>query len=236
MTLAALVLPFALMQAAVGEPALTPEAPPIVEPAQASRFDRCVDGIESDAVTGYEEAMAWAAEAHSVDAYRCAAMALSAQDRHAEAARRFESLAMTISSDHAGMRATLWSQAGNSWLLDRDPARARSAFTRAVTTIEADPQQLPDLLIDRARAYAMEGDYRHAEEDLSRSLDIRPQDSLALRLRASARMNQNSFDLAEADALQALQLAATEEDQVGAALALGHARESKRTGVAVMEQ
>ena len=230
MTIAALLLPFALMQAEIAP------AAPMGPPAEPTRFERCLALIDQDAERAYEEGMAWAAEGHALEAYRCAAMALSAQDRHEEAARRFESLAMTVSSDHAGLRASLWSQAGNAWLLARDAANARSALTRAVATMDSTPENLPDLLIDRARAYAMEADYRAAEEDLSRALDIRPQDSLALRLRASARMNQNSFDLAEADAQQALALATTEEDRVGAALALGHARESKRTGVAVMEQ
>lgn len=227
MNLAALLLPFALLQAEA------PAQGPIAEP---TRFDQCVAAIDADAAHAYEEAMAWAADGQSLDAYRCAAMALAGQQRYAEAARRFESLAESISPEYAGGRAELFSQAGNAWLLDRDAANARSSFTRGIVTVERYPDLLPDLLIDRARAYAMEADYRAAEEDLSRSLDLRPEDSLALRLRASARMHQNSFDLAEADARHALTLASTEDDRVGAALVLGHVRESKRTGVAVEEQ
>jgi Flp pilus assembly protein TadD len=97
-------------------------------------------------------------------------------------------------------------------------------------------EQLPELYIDRARAYAMEQDYRLAEEDLSRALDLRPNDPLALRLRASARLRQNAFQLAEADAQQALNFSTTEQQRVDAALVLGHVRESIRTGTAVEEQ
>jgi Flp pilus assembly protein TadD len=97
-------------------------------------------------------------------------------------------------------------------------------------------EQLPDMRIDRARAYAMEGDFRAAEEDLSAALDLRPNDPLALRLRATARMNQRAFQLAEADALQALTLATNEDDRVDAALVLGHVRESIRTGAPVEAQ
>jgi Tfp pilus assembly protein PilF len=97
-------------------------------------------------------------------------------------------------------------------------------------------EQLPDLHIDRARAYAMERDYRLAEEDLSSALDQRPNDPLALRLRASARMHQNAFQLAEADAQHALTLASTDQERIDAALVLGHVRESIRTGAAVEEQ
>ncbi|MDX2276092.1 MAG: hypothetical protein NW206_11640 [Hyphomonadaceae bacterium] len=225
MTIAALLLPFALMQAA-----------PAPAPAGESRFERCVASIEADAAAAYETAMSWAAEGHALDAYRCAAFALLAQERYEEAARRFQNLAEMINPALTGAQAELFSQAGNTWLLAHEPSLARSAFTRGVVIMEREPAQLPDLLVDRARAYAMEGNYRSAEEDLSRALDIRPQDTLALRLRASARMHQSAFDLAEADALQSLALADTEGEQVGAALILGHVRESKRTGTPVEEQ
>lgn len=218
---AALVLPFALLQ-----------AEPLTGHGEA-RFTACVALIESAADRAYEEGMAWAAETGELEAYRCAAMALSAQGRHEEAARRLEALVLSVDMTSAGARATLLSQAGNAWLLARDPAHARSAFTRAIVLMQGDRTVMPDLLIDRARAYAMETDYRHAEEDLSAALDLRPQDALALRLRASARMHQNAFDLALADAEAAV---AIEPENVDALLMRGHAIEAKRTGAPVFEQ
>lgn len=221
---AALVLPFALMQA---------DAAPMPE---RSRYDRCVDLIESDPGSAYEEGMAWAADGQALGGYRCAALALIAQNRNAEGARRLESLAMATNPADAALRAELFAQAGNAWLLAREPGQARSAFTRSMATLTPDAQAWPDLLIDRARAYAMERDYRHAEEDLSAALDRRPNDTLALRLRASARMHQSAFQLAETDARQALALATTEADRVDAALVLGHVHESARTGAPIDEQ
>ena len=78
MHIAALFLPFALMQSGAA-------------PAGPDRFAQCVALIDQDAERAYEEGMAWAAEANELNAYRCAAMALSAQNRHAEAARRSKS-------------------------------------------------------------------------------------------------------------------------------------------------
>lgn len=222
MSIAALILPFALLQGAAA-----------ASTAAAERFQQCVAIIEESPERAYEEGMAWASEAQALGGYRCAAMALVAQNRHEEGARRLESLAASVSLERTAMRAELYSQAGNAWLLAREPAQAVSALTRAIVTVESDPAQLPDLLIDRARAYAMERDWRHSEEDLSRSLDLRAQDALALRLRAAARMHQNSFDLAEADAQAAVTLAPAD---VEALLMLGHAREAKRTGQPVLEQ
>jgi hypothetical protein len=220
-TAAALLLPFALMQASIA-------------PAD-DRYAQCLALIDSDAERAYEEGMAWAAEGNALNAYRCAALALIAQNRADEGARRLESLATASNPADAAVRAELFSQAGNAWLLAEEPSRARSAFSRAISTMAPAAQEMPDLLIDRARAYAMEQDYRHAEEDLSGALDRRPNDPLALRLRASARMHQSSFQLAEADALAALQQATTEQDRVDAALVLGHVRESVRTGAPVSE-
>lgn len=226
-TIAALMLPLALLQAG--------PAPGSAAAVAQQRFAQCIQLIEDDAVRAYEEAMAWAAEGQAVGAYRCAALALVGQNRFDEGARRLDSLGSAVNPAETALRAELFSQAGNAWLLAREPARARSSFTRALTTIESDPSQLPDLLIDRSRAYAMEADWRHAEEDLSRALDIRADDALALRLRAAARMHQRAFDLAETDAQRAFTLANNEEDRVSAALVLGHVRESKRTGAPVEE-
>lgn len=212
----ALILPFALLQS---------EAAPM--DAGAARFNQCIALIDEDPARAYEEGMAWAADTQSVQAYRCAAMALIAQNRYAEGARRLQSLANAVNPAETGLRVSLWSQSGNAWLLAREPGQARSVFTRAIVTMESEPAQLPDLLIDRARAYAMERDWRHAEEDLSRSLDIRPDSPLALRLRAAARLQQRSFELAQADALAAVRLEPQNQENT---LILGDVRESIRIG------
>lgn len=223
MTIAALILPLALMQ---GAPS------PADQQAQA-RFEHCVSLIERTPERAYEEGMAWASEGHSLQAYRCAAMALVGEHRYDEGARRLQSLATATSPDLVGLRAELLSQAGNAWLLAHDPGQARSALTMALTTVQNDPSQQPDLLIDRARAYAMEHDYRHAEEDLSRSLDIRPNTALALQLRAETRLRQSSFDLAEADINAAIAL---DPHNVEFYKTRGDIIESRRTGALVDEQ
>ena len=189
--------------------------------------------IDHDPNAAYEDGMAWSALRHDVGGFRCAEMALIAENRAEEGAQRLQALAAGISPDAVGLRVDLMSQAGNAWLMAREPASARSILTMAITTMQSDPSQLPDLLVDRARAYAMEGDYRHAEEDLSHALDIRPRDALALRLRASARMHQNAFELAQGDAQAAVNL---EPTNVDALLMLGHTREAIRTGHPVEEQ
>jgi regulator of sirC expression with transglutaminase-like and TPR domain len=113
-------------------------------------------------------------------------------------------------------------RAGNAWLLARDPAHALPLFTRAVSLASKNP----DILIDRARAYAMAADWRKAEEDLSAALDARPEDPLALMLRATARMQAGAFELALTDAEKAQRL---DPKNVDVLLVLGQAKEAMRT-------
>jgi tetratricopeptide (TPR) repeat protein len=226
MTIAALILPLALLQAEA-------PAPSAADQEAGARFEHCVAQIERTPERAYEEGMAWASEGHSLQGYRCAAMALIGEHRYDEGARRLQSLATATSPDLTALRAALLSQAGNAWLLAHNPSQARSAFTMAITTLQADPSQQPDLLIDRARAYAMEHDYRHAEEDLSHSLDIRPNDALALQLRAETRLRQSSFDLAESDINAAIAL---DPRNVEFYKTRGDIIESRRTGTVVDEQ
>src|SRR5690242_4719398 len=109
-TAAALLLPFALMQA---EPAqanapVTP-APVHLSGSGDARFQQCLDLIDRNADTAYEEGMAWAAETHELGGYRCAAMALVAEPgRAADGAQRLESLAVSVSSEAASLRAELF--------------------------------------------------------------------------------------------------------------------------------
>lgn len=208
------------------EPAAAPQ------PQGSPRFETCLAQIEADPGAAYESAMAWANEARALEAYHCAALALIDMGRPEQAARRLESLALAAEGQSPGVQISLYSQAGHAWILANEPSRARSAFTRVILGLAPASPQLPDALIDRAIAYGEEGDHRMAEEDLSRALDLRPNDALALRLRALSRMRQNAFDLALADAEAALRL---EPNNVDAALALGHVRESQRIGRPVAE-
>ncbi|MBL8548861.1 MAG: tetratricopeptide repeat protein [Hyphomonadaceae bacterium] len=211
--------------------AAAPAAAPLAGGPAPDRFTACVAAIEANAEQAYESAMAWANETRDIQAHRCAAMALIEQGRVDQGARRLEGLA--ASAMDPSVAAALWSQTGNAWLLAGEPSRARSAFTRLVTSIGEDRDALPDAYIDRALAYAGERDWRKSEEDLSRALDIRPNDALALRMRARARMHQSAFDLALADAQAAV---AAAPGDVDARLVLGHVMESRRTGTPVEEQ
>ena len=98
MSLAALILPIALLQG-VATPTVTADAP------GSTHFQQCVTMIDADPAQAYEEGMAWAGLTHELGGYRCAAMALIAQNRHEEGARRLQSLATSINPEATAMRA-----------------------------------------------------------------------------------------------------------------------------------
>jgi hypothetical protein len=119
-SIAALLLPFALMQAAE-------TAPSAGASHVQQRFAACVQQIDADAERAYEDAMAWAAEAQSVYAFRCAAMALIGQNRNDEGARRLDSLGMALNPNRhrrCGPNSSAKRATRGCWRASR--ARARS--------------------------------------------------------------------------------------------------------------
>lgn len=203
---------------------LAATAPTAALPADQARLDACVAQIETDADAAYESAMSWAHDERAPEARWCAAQALVKLGKLAEAAARFDSLAgdMMWAEDN---RLDAYSQAGNTWLLVNNGAKAKASFDHAVRMSD----NHPDALIDRARAYAMMKDWPHAEEDLSTALDARLNDPLALMLRSTVRINRGAYDLALKDAEDAVRI---DPRNIDALLVLGQAREAKRTGSA----
>jgi tetratricopeptide (TPR) repeat protein len=216
-----------LMVMATPGPATSPN--PELERRLEERLQTCVAGVEQAPDAVYERAMAWAAEAYHPYAVQCAAVALIELGRTEEAADRLASLAASSAGGTPEARVAMLVQAGNAYMLARLPAKAKTALDRALGLIAKDDPARPDVLIDRARAFAMLNQWRQAEEDLNAALDLRSGDGLALRLRAAARMRQGAFELAVKDAEAAVAL---EPKNIDALLVRGQALEALRTGQA----
>ena len=188
--------------------------------ADQAKLEACIAKVDSKPEEAYEDALAWAHETHVREARLCQAQALIALKQIEAGARLLEALAIAADGGSDQARAVVFSQAGNARLLNYQGAEAADDFTKALQYAPG----APDLLIDRARAYAMAEDWRKAEEDLGLALDKRPNDSLILRLRAAARLKLGVLDLAEKDANEAV--AANPRD-VDALLVRGQVREAK---------
>jgi tetratricopeptide (TPR) repeat protein len=159
----------------------------------------------------------WKAEGGGLGARHCVAIAMFEAGKPVQAATQLEAIARDMGQERPGLRAELWAQAGQAWLLSGDPVRAYAADGAALTLRPDDA----DLLVDRSEAAGMAGWFDKAVADLDRVLRNQPQRVDALIYRASANRELNQLDPAQADIDKALSLA---PDSVAALLERGNIR------------
>jgi len=187
----------------------------------SSRYERCLALVHHDPEQAFATAEDWRKAGGGFPAEHCAAVALVGLKRYQEAAQRLEALAGAMMQAQPWLRAEALEQAGQAWLLADRAGEAKSAFDAALQLVPDDP----DLLIDRAQAYAEAHNYWPAIDDLNQALELEPNRADALIFRASAyRRVENGLDLALADVERALTLA---PDAVPGLLERGNIRELK---------
>jgi regulator of sirC expression with transglutaminase-like and TPR domain len=171
-------------------------------PDPASRYRDCSGLAATDAGAALAEAQAWLDEApEAAPARHCLALALVGLGRYADGAAELTRLAETQGLPDE-VRARLFAQAGNGWLIAERPDLARAALERAVGLLPGDVE----LLIDRARAHAAMRDYWAAVVDLDTALESAPERDDALAFRAAAYRRLEVWELAAADAERAIGL------------------------------
>ena len=192
-----LILPLVFI---VALPASADEKP-IHDPEAAKQYKHCISLARSSPEEGYQEGLAWASLGGGDAARHCQAVAMMGRRQYAEAAVKLEELAR---SGHAPdrVRAGMFAQAGQSWLLAHQPDRAFSAQTEGLVLVPG----APDLLVDRAQSQAEQKDYQGALNDLNEALSNAPDRVDALTFRATARRYLDDLKGAKADIARALQL------------------------------
>jgi tetratricopeptide (TPR) repeat protein len=146
------------------------------------RYQQCVATTKTDPQAAYNQALAWHSAGGGTSAEHCGALALVQLGRYAEAAPRLDALAQQPSLAPK-LRAQMYDQAGNAWLLAGEGLKAEYSFSNALAFAARDI----DILADRARARAMRKDWFGAEADLSAALQGDADRADLLVLRASAR-------------------------------------------------
>lgn len=166
-------------------------------------YESCLARVQEDPDGAYDAALNWRDfGAGGAAAKHCAALALVAAGRYAEAARQLEALAVEPGAGSRNTRAEILAQAGNAWLLQDRPTLAYNAFSRALELSPFDSQTL----IDRARALSLLGRRAEAEKDLGWAIDANPIATEAFVLRASARRERGDVKGANEDANEAVYL------------------------------
>jgi len=216
--------PFALLIAAAtaAEPAGSPGRPasPRNAEADAATYERCLKLAKQNPGAAQNLAQAWHERGGAHPADHCAAVALFGLKRYKEAATRLEVLAQAMTTAPAGLRAGVFDQAGQAWLLAGDPVRAYAAAGQALILQPNDPE----LLLDRAEAAASAKYFDKAVADLDHVLKSDPNRVEALIYRASANRALDRLDPALADVEKAL---AQAPNSVPALLERGNIRRLK---------
>ncbi len=199
------VLAVALAVAVTGAPARATDLP--VENPRAA-YEQCITLTRQRPQAAFGAAVAWEGLGGGEPARHCAAVALFALGEYPDAAQRFETLARD-SRQGLPLRLEMLAQAGSAWLSAGRPGRAEAVFDSALTLAErpeaeAEAGRLANLYIDRATARSDQGRDRAAADDLTRALQLRPNDVDALALRATARRRADDLEGADADARAAL--------------------------------
>ena len=184
----------------VALPVLADQAP-TRDPEGAKQYQHCITLARTSPDEGYQEGLAWATMGGGEAARHCQAVAMIGRRQYEEGASKLEELAR---GGHAPdrVRAGMFAQAGQAWLLAHQPDRAFSAQTEALLLAPG----APDLLIDRAQSQAEQKDYSGALNDLNQALSTTPDRVDALTFRATARRYLDDMAGAKADVLRALQL------------------------------
>jgi len=145
---------------------------------QAVKYSKCMAVARENPKQGFEEAIAWRDLAGGDAAEHCAAVALIELGMHQDAAQRLEALAQKLRNETV-IRAKLFGQAAQAWLLAGSPARAEATATVGLGLRPGDP----DLLIDRAQARVALGRHNEALADLNDAIstDLRRPDAYVFR-------------------------------------------------------
>lgn len=174
-----------------------PPVPPRV--ATGQDYEQCLDLLENDPTGAATFAAAWAAGGEG--AAHCLALSRIALGQPAEGATALEGMA-TRSTAPAAVRAMLWGQAGQAWVMADEGERAYAAMTRAVGLLGDDVE----LLIQRAGVASSLERYEDALADLDQVLTREPGRVDAMTLRAAGLRRMERTDAAEAEVARALAL------------------------------
>ncbi len=164
-------------------PPLPPRLP------ESERYDRCLAQVTDDPTRAAAEAEAWAQESGAVAARHCLALADLALGHPDQAATLLETLADIDAIAAPGgaiaapVRATMFDQASQAWLLAGDAKAAYQAASRALALAPDNP----DLWVDRAGASMARQRFQAAIDDFTQAYarDTRRNDILVQRAGAA---------------------------------------------------
>ena len=171
-------------------------------PSDRARYDQCIAATEANPEQAFEEALIWRDQGGGAPAEHCVAMALLGLGHVGEAAVRLDTLAREYSGATQDLRSDLMVQAGEAWLLARRSDLAEASFSAALMLTPRES----DVWAARARARAMEGEWKNAESDLDAAITFNKTSPEYYVLRSAAHAALGNDDLAVRDIDAALDI------------------------------
>ncbi|HYJ82116.1 MAG TPA: hypothetical protein VEW26_04625 [Allosphingosinicella sp.] len=180
-------------------------AGPVDTPANRNRA--CLALVRKEPARAAGQAQAWLRSGGGLMAAQCLGLALSAQEKWAEAAAAFEAAAKEAETRQDARRGDLWVEAGNARLAAGDPASARRAFDAALATRLLAPQLEGEVQLDLGRAAVALDDPAGARAHIDKGLALVPKDAFGWYLSAALARRQNDLALAREHIAKAVSLA-----------------------------
>lgn len=174
-----------------------PPVPPRV--AAGQDYEKCLDLLENDPTGATAFSLGWSAGGEG--AAHCLALSKIALGQPAEGAALLEAMAGRSIAPPA-VRAMLFGQAGQAWVMADDNDRAYAAMTRAVGLLGDDVE----LLIERAGIASSLERHDDAIADLDQVLARDPTRTDAMTQRAATLRKLNRLDAADGEIARALAL------------------------------
>jgi len=168
----------------------------------SQQYAACMQLAKNRPREALASANAWYDRGGDQAAQHCAAVALFELRDYFEAASRLDRLADAQSGIHNKLRAELYAQAGQAWLLANYPGKALLSQGNAIAL---QPTSV-DFLVDRAVTYAGIDRLADALRDLDKALQLAPRRHEALTLRATVLRLGHQPERAAADIEQAIRI------------------------------
>jgi tetratricopeptide (TPR) repeat protein len=172
-----------------------------------NRYRNCLSLARTAPARAAGQAQAWLGSGGGSRAAQCLGLALSAQEKWAEAATVFEAAAKDAESKQDRRRGDLWVEAGNARLAAGDAAAATKAFEAALATKTLAPQLEGEVHLDLARAAVALGDPAAARVRIDKGLALVPKDPFGWYLSAALARKQNDLATAKEHIAKAVSLA-----------------------------
>jgi len=185
--------------------------------AESERYDRCLSAVNDDPGRAVADADSWWRETGDVAARHCLALAQLGLGRGAVAAELLEALAGAAATE-APLRATMYDQESQAWLL---AGRLEDAYAAVSKALALAPDN-PDLWLDRAAVAVARQQYPLAIGDFTQAYQRDPSRTDILVRRAATYRMLGRLDAAEGDVARVL---AADPDNAEALLERGVLRQ-----------